>query len=168
MPRSKSRNRKRARIGKQKKREKETFISSKQAESRKKITKRLKKYGKVELMESHPSEKKISAVVLDMLKPLLKEADTLEDEKKIIEMGIMAWNMGVVKTYSGEEALKTLMKDIKPAIPEGIRDILLQYVNRKCTRYRKYDQFIHDYEISRISGDSINLTVAYESVKKHS
>ena len=45
-------------------------------------------------------------------------------------------------------------------------DLLMQVVDWKCTRYSKYDQFIYDFELKRIPGDNINLTVAYESVEE--
>ncbi len=110
------------------------------------------------------NKRKISDVVLEMLRPLLKEAKNIRDEKKIIGMGVIAWNLGVIKTYKGEDEMRAFMQNIRPPIPEGILDILMEHVERKCSKYKKYDQFIYDYELTRIPGDQINLSVAYESV----
>jgi len=166
MPRSRSRNRKRARLARQRKKEMTSPARTVQSESRKKIKSRLfRQHGKIEIRENKPGEKKISAVVLKMLRPLLKEAATIEDEKRVVQMGIMAWNMGIIKTFKGEDALQESLQDIKTSIPEGTMDLLMQVVDWKCTRYSKYGQFIYDFEIKRIPGDNINLTVAYESVE---
>ena len=56
------------------------------------------------MRENQSSGRKISEVVLEMVRPLMKEAETLEHEKKAIDIGILAWNIGVIKGYQGEEA----------------------------------------------------------------
>jgi len=111
------------------------------------MEKRLKKYGVKEVREKQSSDKNISSVVLDLLKPLLDEADSIKLERKIIQMGIIAWNLGVIKT----------------SIPEEVMDMLMEVVKRKCSKYKKYDQFIYDYKIKRIPGPNLHLTVAYKS-----
>ncbi len=164
MPRSKSRNRKRNRIAKNRKNEKESLKSVDKSQTIKKMERRLKGFGKFEIKEKQSSDKKISAVVLEMLKPLLDEADSFEIERNIIQMGIIAWNMGVVKTYKGDDEMHASLKEIKPSLPDEMMDILMTIVKRKCSKYKKYDQFIYDYQIKTIPGPKLNLTVAYESV----
>lgn len=163
MPKSKSRNRKHNRLAKIRKKEKESLNPGDQSQTIKNMEKRLKKYGIKEVREKQSSGKKISSVVLDLLKPLLDEADSIKLERKIIQMGIIAWNLGVIKTYKGENAMFTFMQEIKPSIPEEVMDILMEVVKRKCSKYKKYDQFIYDYKIKRIPGPNLNLTVAYKS-----
>ena len=166
MLRSKSSTSKRHRLSnnRQVAREKESLNSMDQAESRKEMEKRLKRFGKIELKEIEPSEIKISSVILEMLKPLLDQANSIKDEKQIIQMGIIAWNLGVIKTYESEEAMLSSIQDMRPRITEEILEKLMEYVERKCSKYKKYDQFIYDYQIKRLPGPSLNLSVAYESV----
>lgn len=166
MPRSKSRNRKRNSLAKIRKREKESLNSGDKSQTIKKMEKRLKKLGVEEVREKQSSGKKISAVVLDLLKPLLDEADDIKIERSIIEMGIIAWNLGVIKTYKGKDDMLRFIHDSKQSIPEEVMDIIMGVVKRKCTKFKKYDQFIYDYQIKMIPGPSLNLTIAYRSVKQ--
>jgi hypothetical protein len=166
MPKSRSRKKKRPGSNRQKNVKQGELNPIEKSRVRSKIQKRLDRHenAKFEMREKQSSGRKISEVVLEMVRPLMKEAETLEHEKKAIDIGILAWNIGVIKGYQGEEAMQEFIEDIKDKLPETVMQMLMDLARRKCSKFRKYNQFIFDYEIKVLPGSKLNLTVAYESV----
>ena len=166
MAKSKSKNRKRARIHKQRKKERELLSQGDKPIGMNKIQKRLKMFGNIELRNKQSNKKKISTVVAEMLQPLMEEALSFNEERNIIGMGIIAWNLGVIKTYKGEEEMQKSLLELKPKIPNPFLKILTEYIEIKCTKYKQYDHFVYDYEFTRINEHQNNLSVAYKSVNE--
>lgn len=166
MAKSKSKNRKRNQILRQRKKERELLSQEDKPIGYNKIQKRLKKFGKVEIRNNQTIKKKISTVVSEMLEPLMEEARSFKEEKNIIGMGIMAWNLGVIKTYKGEEEMQKSLQELKPKIPKTFLEILIEYVEIKCTKYKQYDHFIYDYEFTKINDHQNHLSVAYKPISE--
>jgi len=143
MPKSRSRKKKPSRSSKQKKISQAELNPQEKSRVRSIIQQRLDRFenAKFEVREKQSSGRKISEVVLEMVKPLIKEPETLEQEKKAIDIGILAWNIGVIKGYQGEEAMQEFIQDIKHKLPETVMQVLIDLARRKCSRYRKYNQF---------------------------
>ncbi len=166
MAKSKSKNKKRNQIVKQRKTERELLSQRDKPIGMNKIQKRLKKFGNIELRNNQSNKRKISTVVSEMLQPLMEEAQSFNEERNIIGMGIIAWNLGVIKTYKGEEEMQKSLLELKPKIPNPLLEILAEYIEIKCDKYKKYDHFICDYEFTRINEHNNNLSVAYQSISK--
>ena len=166
MAKSKSRNRKRSQILKQRKKERELLSQEDKPIGYDIIQKRVKKLGNFEIRKHQSKKIKISTVVSEMLEPLMEEARSIKEERNIIGMGITAWNLGVIKTYKGEEEMQKSLRDLKPKIPNSLLEILMEYVEIKCTKYKQYDHFIFDYEFTRINEHQNNLSVAYNSISE--
>ncbi len=168
---SKSKNIKRAKMLRQKKKEQEQDNNSKKntIQGITKIKNRLEKSlnTKVKLnYKNNNKGRKISDVVSEMLKPLLKEARTFDEEKNAIGLGIMAWNLGVIKTYRGEKEMLEALETFKMKLPVHAKELLLEFSKIKYEYYDKYNQFIIDYEFSKLNNHQNNLTVTYETIKK--
>jgi len=166
MAKSKSKNKKRNQILKQRKKERELLSRGDKPIGMNKIQKRLKKFGNIELRNNRSNKRKISTVVSEMLQPLMEEAQSFNEERNIIGMGIIAWNLGVIKTYKGEEEMQKSLRELKPKIPNPLLEILAEYIEIKCDKYKQYDHFIYDYEFTRINEYNNNLSVAYQSISK--
>ncbi len=167
MPKSKTKNRKRSRKLKQRKntrdRKKEVQTSSKE-----KIKARLQKQlnEDVALRDKSQKGKKISEVVLEMLQPFINEAQSHNEEKEIIDLGIIAWNLGVISTYLGKEEMEQALKEIKSEVPEFLKEIILILVELKTSDYDQYDKLILDYEYTRFNKTRNNLTVTYKTINE--
>ena len=105
-------------------------------------------------------KKKISNLVLEMLTPLLIKAKSEEEIRIIVALGITAWNSGIIKDIRGPIALnETLNEFDKNANPKEFK-LLEEFISIKCSKYKKYLDFITDYELSfENSGRALNLTV---------
>jgi len=168
MPKSRSRKNKRSKSGRQKKVRQTELNPDEKSRVRLKIQKRLDRFenAKFEVRNKQSSGRKISEVVLEMVKPMMKTAVNLEQEKRAIDIGVLAWNMGIIKSCKGEEAMLEFIKDIKCKLPDTFMLVFMEFVEKKCSRYREYDQLIYEYEIKELPGSKLNLTVAYESVNQ--
>ena len=168
MSKSKSRNIKRSRMLRQRKKARELGEKENEVHGLPQMEKRLKnRLGiDVEVRNKNATGKKISNVVSQMIQPLMKGARSFKEEQNIIGLGIMAWNLGVVKAYKGEKEMLKSLEEFKMMFPDVLKEVMMEYVEIKCTDYEEYDQFIYDYEFTRIDGSHNNLTVAYESVQE--
>ncbi|MEA3495630.1 MAG: hypothetical protein U9R42_06295 [Bacteroidota bacterium] len=110
--------------------------------------------------------RKISDVVSEMIQPLMEEARTFKEEQNIVGLGVMAWNLGVIKKKNGEKEMQKALKGFGMKLPKEIKSILLEYSEVKCENYSEYNEFILDYELTRLNSHQNNLTVSYKSVNE--
>lgn len=169
MGKSKSRNRKRNQTLRQKKNDREIAEQNIEVLGQSKMGIRLRKQiGKdVTFRNNNNSGKrKISDVVSQMIQPLLETARNFNEERNIVGLGVMAWNMGVIKTHKGEDEMKNSLKDFKMLLPKKTQELMMEFVEIKCNDYGEYDQIIYDYEFTRINDHQNNLFLAYKSVNE--
>ncbi len=169
---SKTKNRKRSKMLHQRKKAKERKIIEEKAHINglSKIKRRLKKELNTDVIFNHNNNKsndrKISCVINEMIQPLMEEARTFDEEKDFISLGVMACNLGVIKQYKGEKEVNKSLKDIEMSLPKEIKDLIVEYCNIKCENYSSYDEFIVDYEFTKLNDKQNNLTVSYKSVNE--
>ena len=166
----KSKNRKRSKILHQRKKQRETKEMSqdnKSAYAIAKIEKRLNEEFSLNVKlhhNSNPEGRKISEVLSEMIQPLIDDAKTFEEEQGIVGLGVMAWNLGVIKKNKGEKEMRKVLKSISVMLPKQIKKLLLYYSEVKCNNYSEYNEIIVDYEFTRINSHQNNLTVTYKPI----
>lgn len=169
---SKSKNRKRSKMLRQRKKEREKEIISQtdnNIHGLDKIKKRLDKELNADVKfnyDNNAKDRKISDVVSEMIQPLMEEARTFDEEKTIIGLGVMAWNLGVVMQNKGEREVRRNIKSIGKELPKQFKDVIVEYSKIKCENYSGYNELIVDYEFSRLNDNQNNLTVSYKSINE--
>jgi hypothetical protein len=163
----KAKNRKRAKMLRERKKEQEA-LQVKKSPGIKEIETRLTKlHGEKGVkIQNTNSPKKISNLVIEMIEPLKKSARSFNAEQNIIGLGIMAWNLGIIKTFRGEEEMLKAIDQFGMELPVDYKNLLLEYAEIKCSKYADYDQLIHDYEYKSVNKKNNNLTVAYKSINE--
>ena len=116
--------------------------------------------------KNNSNRRKISDVVSEMIQPLLKEARNFKEEQNIVGLGVMAWNLGVIKKNNGEKEMRKALKAFGMKIPKNLINVLLEYSEIKCENYSEYNELIVDYEFTRLNSHQNNLTVSYEMVNE--
>lgn len=165
----KAENRKRAKMLQQRKKEREnekSFKSDINTPALSKMKKRLDKKLNTDVKftyKNNSNGRKISDVVSEMIKPLMEEARTFEEEQKVVGLGTMAWNLGVIKKNKGEKEMQKALKGLEIRLPKDIKNLLLDYCEIKCKNYSEYNELIVDYELTQLNSYQNNLTVSYES-----
>ncbi len=167
----KSKNRKRSKILHKRKKIKENEVKSNEdnIHGLSQIKKRLDKELNVDVKfnyKNNPKRRKISDVVSEMIQPLLEDARSFKEEKNIVELGVMAWNLGVIKKNNGEKEMQKALKGFVIMLPKEIKDLLLNYSDIKCKNYSEYNELIVDYEFTRLNSHQNNLTVSYKMINE--
>ena len=63
-------------------------------------------------------------------------------------MGIIAWNLGVIKTYKGKDDMLRFIHESKQSIPEEVMDIIMGVVKRKRKLLRAQLSYFVDIDFS--------------------
>lgn len=168
----KAKNIKRAKMLRQRKKERENEKSFKHDNSThvlSKIKKRLDKELNADVKFNYKNNskgRKISDVVSEMIQPLMDEARTFKEEENIVGLGVMAWNLGVIKKNNGKKEMQKAFKSFGMKFPKDIKNLLLDYSEIKCENYSEYNELIVDYEFTRLNSHQNNLTVSYKMINE--
>jgi len=168
----KAKNRKRAKMLRQRKKERENKKSSmpdNNTHAFSKMKKRLDKKLNADVKLNNKNNlngRKISNVLSEMIKPLMKEARTFDEEQNIVGFGVVAWNLGVIKKNNGEEEMQKALKNLEKSFPKDIKNLLLDYSEIKCENYGEYNELIVDHEFTRLNAHQNNLTVSYKMINE--
>ena len=165
MPKSKTKNRKRAQMLRAKKRKRELLsVAGDQLEKNKKRLREFAEKDGVKIIDRSAlgMKEKISTLLLDMIKPLIYEAYGEEDLRGIISMGVVAWNCGIIKTTRGEKELNKILKTFKSQDNLENKKLLDEYIQIKCEKFGQYNDFITYFEISIEDDGQLNFTVLTE------
>ncbi len=104
-------------------------------------------------------KEKISTVLLEMIKPVLFTTQNEEEARGIVSMGVIAWNCGIIKQTLGEDKLKDALKAFKSKEDSWERNLLNEYIGIKCNQYGLYNDFITDFQLSFERDGRMNFTV---------
>jgi len=159
---SKSDNIKRAKLLRERKRERERGL--KQTDQLKKDQQKLlenatKEGHKIVDRSVFGRKEKISSLLLEMIYPLFDDARNEEEVRGIVSFGLVAWNCGIIKATSGELELKKAMQGFKSQESIENRNLLEEYINIKCSKYQQYTELIVDYKISFEKDGRLNFSV---------
>jgi hypothetical protein len=162
MPKSKSKNRKRAQMLRKKKRDRERMlVAETQLEKDKKVLRESAQKDGVTIVDRSAlgRKEKISSLLLDMIKPMIPMSKDEEDLRGIISMGVVAWNCGIIKSTRGEKELNKVLKSFKSQESQENKKLLDEYIQLKCEKYGQYNDFITNFEISIEDDGRLNFTV---------
>lgn len=104
---------------------------------------------------------KLSAAVLDYVRPFLEEAKTPEDEEKAIGMGIVIWNLAIHHPDDLEEAFAEFQKMAHVSVFDApdFKSLFGFLYTRKQLEFGDDQRIITDFQISQRNGDT-HLQVA--------
>jgi hypothetical protein len=117
----------------------------------------------------NPSDRdKMSQALLDFVAPLLADYGSEISVKKIIGVGIMAWNLSLLPEEERRKALIKVTADLSPSAKDLpiMQDILTWLMIRKKTYFDKHQRQIMDYKLSDF-GDRYSLQVVAVDVSDH-
>jgi hypothetical protein len=165
---AKTKNRKRAKLLHLRKRERDALQMAK-SRSEKILENRLIKRDYIESLklEQNMAPFKISELVLKLIQPLMDQATSFHEQQNVVGLGIMAWNLGTIKTCRGEDIMLESLDIAVNDIPDELKNELLKYIDIKCEKYSAYNHIIHDFEFQSVDKKNNHLTVAYETMDKN-
>lgn len=159
---SKADNIKRAKILRQRKkeREKQTIMNGQLWKDQQVLREKAEKENmKVVDRSLFGRKEKISSILLEMIKPVLFTAQDEEDARGIVSMGVVAWNCGIIKQTMGDKKLKEAMKFFKANENSEEKKLLDRYIELKCNKYHQYTDLITDFQVSFERDGRMNFSV---------
>ena len=90
--------------------------------------------GKEVIISDSHNEEKMSTVLLDFVAPYTARAESEEEFRMAIEMGLVAWNIAVLPPDFRDERLDQLLED---ALPTGVQEFR-KFVDEMIERKKKY------------------------------
>lgn len=107
-----------------------------------------------------PSANKLSAVILEFVKPLSERIDNDEMNKSMIQFGILVWNISLFPMEDREKQkdsiIKRLVKDKQ--IEDEFNEIYDYLISRKDSLFKNDRRFVVDYVITEHE-NIFNLTI---------
>jgi hypothetical protein len=168
MPKSKTKNRERAKKLRQRKKQRDKFQSNNIADHNSMKNKLKQQYPDVDVQirDKNNAKVKISNLVLQLIAPLMDEAKNFDEESNIVGLGVMAWNLGIIKASKGKKEMVKSLDNLGMKLPRFYKKLLMEYAEKKCIEFPDFDQIIYDYEFQSIDSKNNNLSVAYQSNSK--
>lgn len=112
--------------------------------------------------KSNMSMNKLSEAIIDFAYPLLERCSTQEEEKKILEIAILVWN---INNFPGKEAgsfleemRRTIVKSDDPQEMADFDEVIGYLISRKKEYFHHDKRFVLDYTIT-YHGDQLHLQV---------
>ena len=88
-------------------------------------------HGKEVIISDSHNEEKMSAVLLDFVAPYTARAESDEEFRMAIEMGLVAWNIALLPADFREERLDQLLEDALPTGAQEFREFVDEMIERK-------------------------------------
>ena len=107
---------------------------------------------------------KMSEIILEYAKELLKLASTPADMQRTILLAISAWNLSLI---SGDKRIKAIDMFIHDVVKiakntnewEEMRKIVQALIEKRITKYPDVNRFVFDYEFIQLGKDDFHLNV---------
>lgn len=110
-----------------------------------------------------PGEVRMSDVLDDFIAPYAGAADTEADYRKLLTLGIIAWDLALTPKARRPAMLDELLLDRLGNIPESLkselRDLIRVLIARKEAHFADNRRMVIDFTLVR-DGDGYQLTVA--------
>lgn len=113
------------------------------------------------IVENPQGEAKMSEVLEDFALPYLKSAKTYEQQKKMITLAAIAWNMALMPETERESAIEELLEQTakNQEARQDTRGLLEQLIARKQEMFAEIQRTIVDFQFVD-TGDGFHLSVA--------
>jgi hypothetical protein len=86
---------------------------------------------------------KMSEVLLDFVAPYMEAADSDEEVKKLVLLGLLAWNIALLPADVREESLPSLIAEAVPAdVAAGFKEIIDHMIERKEKHFAENRRFV--------------------------
>lgn len=116
----------------------------------------------IQIRNNNNSDVKISNLVLQLIAPLMEKAKNFKEESNIAGLGVMAWNLGIIKASKGEKEMLKSLDNIGMLVPRLYKKLLLEYAEIKCIEFPEFDNIIYDFEFTSVDSRNNNLSVTYK------
>lgn len=113
--------------------------------------------GQTVITPNDPDILNMSEVLLEFADELLQEAETIEAEKRVIMLAIVAWNVGLLEEHEQDEKIELFMLESKikrnSKSWQDMFNLIKTLVCKKQIKYPEMDRAILSFEFDSKSGE---------------
>ena len=102
---------------------------------------------------------KMSEVLMEFLEPHVEKCKTAEEIRKLVLLGIVAWNAAVAPPAEGERLIRDTMGTMPPDVRKDYLSVIADLMERKLAFFADNTRLIVDYELT-MGPDGPHLSVA--------
>ena len=105
-----------------------------------------------EIVKNPQGEVKMSDVLEEFVEPYLPEANSLEQQRILFDMGTIAWNLAIMPEHQRQPAISELfddlMKDKKATVKRDFNNLMDEMIARKLELFPNNRRYILDYQLA--------------------
>ncbi len=105
-------------------------------------------FGDQRIIYNPPGYDKMSAVLLDFIRPYYEFAPTTEAMHKLITTALVAWNTALLPKNEQETSLKEIGQTLPEEVQEDFYAIVREMIERKNRYFAQYQRQILDYQLT--------------------
>ena len=106
-----------------------------------------------------PGEVKMSGVLLELVKPEWDTCRDAEDMERLLQIGVIAWNLALLDPGKRRDHLKELIKDATLEVRQGMEMVLEPYIRRKEKIFPNLKRPMLNFEMIRLPGNKVHVNV---------
>ena len=115
-------------------------------------------WGDQKIVYNPPGYDKMSAVLLDFIRPYYEYATTTEAMHKLITTALVAWNTALLPEAEQDESLQQVSQALPAEVVEDFYAIVREMIERKNKYYAQYKRHILDYTLTETE-DNYHVSV---------
>jgi hypothetical protein len=104
--------------------------------------------GDTMIVVSPPGQAKMSEVLVEFLEPYSEHWRTVEEFRKLVSVGAVAWNAALLPRSEREAFLQEMVQAVPPEVRQDMRSIVEEMIHRKETYFADNKRAIVNYEIA--------------------
>jgi hypothetical protein len=97
---------------------------------------------------SPPGEANMSEVLLEFLEPYSEHWSTEEGFRKVLTVGLVAWNAALLSGSKREQFLQDMVQAVPAEVRGDMRSIVEEMIRRKETHFADNKRTIIDYQLT--------------------
>ena len=104
-------------------------------------------------------EVKMSEVLPEFIKPYMKGVNTMDEHRKLLMFGILAWNAAILPEEKRQAMVNTLLANLGMQDDKEFRSIIEMMIERKMKHFAEIRRLIVNFELTDL-GQRTHLSVA--------
>jgi hypothetical protein len=104
--------------------------------------------GDTMIVVSPPGQAKMSEVLVEFLEPYAEHWRTVEEFRKLVSVGALAWNAALLPRSERESFFQEMVQAVPPEVRQDMRSIVEEMIHRKETYFAANKRAIVNYEIA--------------------
>lgn len=109
-------------------------------------------------LEPDPSRPKVSASLAEVIDPYIKDGMPLEQFRKCLLLGVIAWNCTVLPEDKAQDLMREVLQETDPSLRQDVQDVVTALRQRKLRLFPEDRRLISDAEGRKQADGTLYIT----------